>query len=152
MLSSVNIYMLDPCLLADEHIACSACVGRSAPPQATHTHACPCPSASHPQQLLVSCPAYVSVFPTQHSRGHLNSHQSATPVFHQGHVHPPRSPSDTIGWITRILDTNGYAAEDWQSQSSRLMLSRRAMAACIHRCIEHHYTLTSSTLRSRLQG
>ena len=98
-----------------------------------------------------SCPVLLTSLSFPHSRGHLNSHQSATAVFHQGHVHPPVSPSDTIGWITRILDTNGYATEDWQSQSDRLMLSRRAMAACIHRCIEHHYTLTPNPMRSRLQ-
>ena len=101
LLYIIDIYVLDSCLLMDELIACSACVGRSAPPQATHTHACP--SASHPQQQLLS--SALCLLP--HTRGHLIMHHSATAVFHQRNVLLPVSPSDTIGWITRIFDTNG---------------------------------------------
>lgn len=91
-----------------------------------------------------SCPVLCLLPPT---RGHLIEHHSATVVFHQRNALLPVPPSDTIGWIARIFDTNGQATEDWQSQSNRLMLSCRAMAAFVCRCIEHHYILTSNPMR-----
>ena len=144
MLSSINVYVLDPCLLADGHIARSACLRRTFGSATGNAHACMPISftpAAAPRVLSGSC---LCLSHTGKVQRPCSTRETS--------IHQCHHRTQLVGSRGYIFDPNGQATEDWQSQSNRLMLSCRAMAAFVCRCVEHRYPLTSITMRSRLQA